>query len=228
LTYHPHIHCLVPAGGLSVDEVEWIKTSNKFFVPVTALSKIFRAIFIRKLLAAIAKCELKIPDKDNLIYKDNQYLKSLCYKTDWNVNIKKTFKGAGQVVKYLGRYTHKVAISNSRILSVDNDIVSFQWKDYRDGLLKVMQLPAVQFIHRFLQHILPIGYYKIRYFGILASVNFKKKLLKCYQLLRLSLKIPDYQNLPTIEIISIILGKDLLLCPHCHKGRMVSNGKSDP
>jgi len=106
LTYHPHIHCLVPAGGLSPDEVEWIRSSNKFFVPVKALSKIFRAIFVRKLLAAIVKCELKIPDKDNLIYNDHQHLKSLCYKTDWNVNIKKTFKGAGQVVKYLGRYTH--------------------------------------------------------------------------------------------------------------------------
>ena len=228
LTYHPHIHCLVPAGGLSPDEVEWVRSSNKFFVPVKSLSKIFRAIFVRKLLAAIVKCELKIPDKDNLIYNDHQHFKSLCYQTDWNVNIKKTFKGAGQVVKYLGRYTHKVAISNNRILSVDNDVVSFQWKDYRDGKLKVMQLPAVQFIHRFLQHILPIGYYKIRYFGILASVNLKTKLLKCYQLLRLSLKIPDYQNLPTIELLSIILGKNLVLCPHCHKGRMVSSAESDP
>lgn len=183
---------------------------------------------IRKLLAAVAKQQLKIPEKDILLYNDTEKLKSLCYKTDWNVNIKKTFKGAGQVVKYLGRYTHKVAISNNRILSLENDVVSFQWKDYRDGILKVMQLPAIKFMRRFLQHILPIGYYKIRYFGILASINFKTKLLKCYQLLRLSLKIPDYQNLPTIELLSIILGKDLVLCPHCHKGRMVSSAESDP
>ena len=222
LSYHPHIHLLVPAGGIDADGQEWIKASKKFFVPVKALSKIFRAAFYQLLEKALRDNKLLIPDQDHILYSNIHLLKDKVYEKFWHVHIKKTFRGAGQVISYLGRYTHRVAISNSRLLSLEDGIVKFRWKDYRDNRWKVMALEALCFIRRFLQHILPCGYYKIRYYGIFSSVHSKTIMRQCFALLHAAPDIPKYEGLTLPEVLSLVAGKDLMKCSQCNAGRMIA------
>lgn len=225
LSYHPHIHALVPAGGLDADGMEWVNAHKKFFVPVKALSKIYRGIFVRLLEKALEEKKLSIPEKDKSLYGNKKVLKEKCYAGLWHVHIKKTFRGGNQVISYLGRYTHRVAISNSRIISAGADTVCFKWKDYRDNRRKVMSLEPICFIRRFLQHILPTGYYKIRYFGLFASANSKTKMAQCFALLNAAPKASVYQGLPVYEVLQMVTGRDLAICPSCRKGRMVTGSK---
>ena len=225
LNYHPHIHALVPAGGLDADGMQWLKAHKKFFVPVQVLSKIYRGVFVRLLIKALKEEQFTIPEKDKAFFKDTKTVKEKCYARLWHLHIKKTFRGGNQVVSYLGRYTHRVAISNSRILSVDQQKVSFKWKDYRDGRWKVMSLDCVCFIRRFMQHILPAGYYKIRYFGLLASANSKTKMAQCFALLSAAPGASLYLGLPVYDVLRMITGKDLASCPCCGKGRMIVGGE---
>ncbi len=152
LNYHPHIHMPVPAGGLDSDGMQWLHAHKKFFIPVKALSAVYRGLFMEKLLEALQDNLLRIPDGQKELYPDVKQLKKVTYTKPWNVYIRKTFRGAGQVVSYLGRYTHRVAISNSRILEADNRTVRFRWKDYRDNKNKIMELPCSEFVRRFMQH----------------------------------------------------------------------------
>lgn len=221
LNYHPHIHTLVPAGGMDADGQEWINASKKFFVPVQALSKIYRAKFFELLQQALAHKTLAIPQQDGLLYGELKALKKMVYSKHWNVHIKKTFKGAGQVINYLGRYTHRVAISNSRLLSMSNDMIQFRWKDYRDNRQKIMELDVLCFISRFLQHILPCGYYKIRYYGILAAVHSKTSMRQSFALLGAAPLISPYEGLSMIEVLQLITGRDLMSCSQCKKGTMI-------
>lgn len=221
LNYHPHIHSLVPAGGLDPDGQEWINASRKFFVPIKALSRIFRGVFFELLEKALKNNELVIPEKDHGLYASIKTLKQTTYQQLWHVHIKKTFKGAGQVISYLGRYTHRVAISNSRLVSIKDNNVSFRWKDYRDNRSKVMALNALDFIRRFLQHILPCGYYKIRYYGLFASVNSKANMTQCFALLGTAPVISQYEGLTVYEALFLITGRDIMKCPKCKKGNMV-------
>lgn len=221
LNYHPHIHMLVPAGGLDSDGVEWIHANKKFFVPIKALSAIFRGVFMERLIGAIQSKELKIPKSQDVLYGDIKSIKSKAYEKPWNVYVKKTFKGANQVVSYLGRYTHRVAISNSRILDTDGQTVRFRWKDYRDNKSKIMTLGSAEFVRRFMQHILPKGFYKIRYYGIMASTNSTTKMDECYLLLKKTRLIPFYQGLSTYEIMGEIFGDEMFKCPCCKSGKMV-------
>jgi hypothetical protein len=221
LNYHPHIHMLVPSGGLDTDGMQWIHAHKSFFVPVKALSAVFRGIFMEKLLEALRNNLLRIPDGQKDLYPDTNRLKNEAYAKPWNIHIKKTFRGAGQVVSYLGRYTHRVAISNSRILEADHETVRFRWKDYRDNRNKVMELPCTEFIRRFMQHILPNGFYKIRYFGILASANSNAKMDECFRLLKKTRLISFYRGLTTYEILGEIFGDEMFRCACCKKGRMV-------
>jgi hypothetical protein len=225
LNYHPHIHALVPAGGLDEDGLEWVKSHQKFFVPVKALSRIYRGVFMRLLEKMLDEGKLTIPEKDHGLYGDKKALKEISYEELWHVHIKKTFKGAGQVVSYLGRYTHRVAISNNKILSDQGENIRFKWKDYRDGHWKIMDLEPLCFIRRFMQHILTTGFYKIRYFGIFASASSKTKMDQCFALLHASPGMPVYQGLPLYEVLSMITGKDLSVCPSCKKGRMITGGR---
>ena len=149
------------------------------------------------------------------------HLKIKYTKSPWHVHIKKTFKGAGQVISYLGRYTHRVAISNNRLLSLEAGIVKFRWKDYRDHQWKVIALEATCFIGRFLQHILPCGYYKIRYYGIFSSIHAKTIMLQCFALLRSSPGISQYEGLVMSEVLYLITGHDITKCPQCKTGRMI-------
>ncbi|MFC2125496.1 IS91 family transposase [Bacteroidota bacterium] len=217
LTYHPHIHMIVPAGGISLDGIEWVPASRKFFLPIKALSRMFRGILCRMLEDNINNKEIYIPN-DSHCFKD---LKTDLYKKNWNVYCKKAFRGPAGVVEYLGRYTHRVAISNDRILSIANHSIRFRWKDYKVGdVNKIMALDAEEFIRRFMQHILPNGFYKIRYYGLFASVNAKTKRILLFQLLEVVSVTAIFNGLKETEIPQIITGTNLNQCPVCRKGNM--------
>ncbi len=217
LCYHPHIHMLVPAGGLTDDGMEWKSSRKKFFLPAKVISRIFRGITIKLLGESLSKNEIKLPER-NFCFEE---LKENLYQKDWNVCLKKAFGGVSSVLKYLARYTHRVAISNSRLISVTEDIVSFWYKDNKDkGRRKVMTLKSDEFIRRFLQHVLPHNFYKIRYVGILAMINTKTKKQQCLSLLEIETYFPILEGLNAKEVIETITKKDLLYCPVCNKGIM--------
>ena len=179
MVYHPHVHFLVPAGGLTEDGMEWIQANSKFLVPVKVLSKIFRARCACKLKCLIEKEQLNLPDGD-----DWGTLKTSAYKKEWVVYAKKTGKTVDRALEYLARYTNRVAIGNNRITNVENGEVTFRYKDAKTGKYnREMTLSAWEFIRRFLQHILPFGFYKIRYFGILATANIKTMREQCLALI---------------------------------------------
>lgn len=217
LTYHPHIHMIVPGGGLSSDQTEWVSVNKKFFLPVKALSKIFRAILCRTIGDHIGAGIIKLPDDLSGFAK----LKKKLYQKNWNVFSKKAFGGANAVVRYLGEYTQRVAISNHRIVKLEKGLVAFRWKDYRKALKgKYMELKAEEFISRFFRHVLPNGFYKIRYYGLLASVNSLTKKEIVYQLIGKSTYLPSLEGLNGLEVLKMVTGKDLSFCPICKEGRM--------
>jgi hypothetical protein len=208
LQYHPHIHMLVPAGGLSEDSIEWIKTGKKFFVPVKILSRVFRGKFIQQLEKLCMKGEIDIAGNFSA-------LKAELYKKNWVVYSKKTFAGPGQVIKYLGRYTHRIAISNNRIIAHEQDKVAFRWKDYRDhNRWKTMQLDTLEFMRRYLLHVLPVNFYKIRYYGIFSLSGRKQKLKHCLELIHSTFNYWETILAVKREQTNILLRK----CPVCKKG----------
>jgi hypothetical protein len=186
LTHHPHIHCVVPGGGLSPDGVRWIEGRATFFLAVKPLARLFRRLFLERLQAAF--------DAKGLgFFGDLAHLANplafgahlaAARRVDWIVYAKKPFGGPAQVLAYLGRYTHRVAIANSRIQACDDDHVAFSWKDYRDGgVVRTMCLKPDEFIRRFLLHALPDGFHRIRHFGFLANGHRTQKLALCRSLL---------------------------------------------
>jgi hypothetical protein len=220
LTYHPHIHMIVPAGGLSSDQTKWISSPKKFFLPVKALSGIFRAILCRMVGENISDGNIKLPDEASN-FSD---LKKQLYEKNWNVFSKKAFGGPASVVQYLGKYTHRVAISNSRIVKLAKGTVTFQWKDYRKALKsKYMEMKVDEFISRFFHHILPNGFYKIRYYGLLASANSCSKKEMVFRLIGKRTYISPLEGLNGLEVLRIVTGMDLSYCPVCKKGRMRKN-----
>jgi len=218
LTYHPHIHMIVPAGGLSEDDMEWVHSGKKFFLPVKVLSGLFRGILRKYLQQAITKKQISLADDvDNF-----DELKKRLYMKNWNVYCKKPFAGPERVIEYLGTYTHRVAISNHRIMADDNGRITFRYKDSQTGIFnKLMVLDATEFIIRFLMHILPLGFYKIRYFGILAQSNAKSKAALCFDLLENETFLPVLEGLPAIDVWRMLTGNDPLCCPVCKKGKMI-------
>ena len=218
LMYHPHIHCVVTGGGLT-ETGKWKEKEEDFFIPVKVMSKKFRGKFLNY---------VKKSKKLNF-YGENKYLENPesfsnliqeMYNKDWVVYCKEPFKNAESVIQYLGRYTHRVAISNERIVKVGEEEVTFKWRDYKDNnKMKEMTVTIEEFIRRFLIHILPPKFMKIRYYGILGNKNKKKKLLKCKILTRT--KIYKKKEFPTLELLKKVLGKDFNLCPQCKKGHML-------
>jgi hypothetical protein len=187
LHIHPHIHCVVPGGGISQDGSRWIAPrKNSFFLPVKVLSCLFRKKFLIYLKKAFRKGKLRFHGELRPLAKPSAFA-ALCGKADqrkWVVYAKPPFGGPEQVLKYLARYVQRVAISNSRLLSLENGRVTFAWKDYADGNQnKTMTLDAVEFIRRFLLHVLPSGFVRIRHFGFLANRKRKQKLALCRSLL---------------------------------------------
>jgi hypothetical protein len=173
LVRHPHVHCVVPAGGLSSDHQRWISPKySGFFLPVKVLSRVFRGKFIEHLRRAYTRGELDLTGATEHLRNPAQWhaFVDALFTTDWVVYAKPAFGGASAVLRYLGRYTHRVAISNHRLLAFDGERVTFQWKDYAHGdQRRTMTLSAMEFLRRFVQHILPRGFVRIRQSGFLAN-----------------------------------------------------------
>ena len=193
------------------------KWQYKFFLPVKVLSRKFRGKFLHYLKSA----KLNFYGDDKYLENPQSFenLLSLLYKKEWIVYCKPPFKNADCVIEYLGRYTHRVAISNNRILSCENGKVSFKWRDYKDrAKWKVMLVSADEFIRRFLMHILPPRFMKIRHYGILGNRNKNTKLALCKKLT--FTKILKKEKLPPLELLKMLTGKDFTICPACGIGHL--------
>jgi predicted RNA-binding Zn-ribbon protein involved in translation (DUF1610 family) len=189
LLLHPHIHCVVPAGGLSPDHQHWVSSGQRFFLPVKALRRVFRGKFIDGLKRLYRRRKLGYAGPAAVFREPQQFAKLVgrLRRQDWVVYAKPAFGGPLQVLRYLGRYTHRVAISNHRLLAFDGERVTFRWRDYAHGnQLRVMTLDAVEFLRRFFLHILPQGFVRIRHFGFLANCFRTQRLALCRQLLRVA------------------------------------------
>jgi ssDNA-binding Zn-finger/Zn-ribbon topoisomerase 1 len=174
LTHHPHVHMIVPGGGISLDGTKWVACRPGFFLPVRVLSRLFRRLFLDKLVAAHQAGELQFFGKHALLTDRQTFAAHLAplRNSEWVVYSKRPFGGPKDVLRYLARYTHRVAISNRRLIACDDNGVTFKWKDYRlegPDRYKVMTLAINEFIRRFLIHVLPAGFHRIRYYGLLAS-----------------------------------------------------------
>lgn len=215
LTHHPHIHMIVPGGGLSKDGNRWVACKPGFFLHVRVLSRLFRRLFLEGLLALYRAGGLSFFGKlAGLVDPDAfaTYLAPL-RKTEWVVYAKPPFGGPDAVLAYLSRYTHRVAISNSRLISADANTVAFQWKDYRvktGDRRSVMRLATGEFIRRFLVHVLPDGFHRIRHYGLLASSTRKSNIAKARSLLGAETAKPD--DPPNADVIPLTLREP---CPHC-------------
>jgi hypothetical protein len=215
LSYHPHIHCVVTGGGMT-DSGFWRPSRKKFFLPIKVLSAKFRG----KFLAYLKQAKLEfygsaVSLTGDVAFKD---FIDVLYKKNWVTYCKTPFKGVGQVLDYLGRYTHRVAISDSRILSDDEGKVKFKWRDYKDNnKQKVMNLSSEEFIRRFLLHVLPAGFRKIRHFGLMAPRNKTKRLSRCRKLT--STKEPS-PPLETLQLFEKMMGPDWNLCHECKVGHL--------
>ena len=219
LLLHPHNHVIVPAGGIGNDG-NLKMSSKKFFIPVRVLSSKFRGKFLYKL--KMAYTELKFKGKYESLYRETEFqsLIDSCYKKNWVVYCKETFSGPEAVIEYLGRYTHKIAISNSRILNLEDGKVTFKWRDYRDNKEKIMTITADEFIRRFLMHVLPKRFIKIRHYGIMANRNRRTKLKICQIKAGRSEIKAKFKDLNAVEIITKMTGRDVTKCPCCKTGTM--------
>jgi hypothetical protein len=224
LQHHPHLHCVVPGGGLSPDYDRWIACRPGFFLPVRVLSRLFRRLFLEALHKAFEQGNLQFfselePLRERKAFA--AYLNPL-RESEWVVYSKPPFGGPEQVLAYLARYIHRVAIGNQRLLAMDNGQVSFQWKDYKHhNRLRTMTLEADEFIRRFLLHALPPHFQRIRYYGFLANAHRREKLALCRKLLTADLT----GLLPVIVVAAAVAGlipePDLPRCPMCLIGVMV-------
>ncbi len=186
LMHHPHLHCVIPAGGLSPDHKAWVRPRYRFFLPVKALSRVFRGKFVAGLKRAYRNNELCLPGELKPLRQEKafrSFVRSL-HQQDWVVYAKPPFGGPRYVLNYLARYTHRVAISNHRLVAFAQGKVTFRWKDYaRGSKRRLMTLTAEEFLRRFLQHVLPRGFIRIRFFGFLAARKRGALLPLCQQLL---------------------------------------------
>lgn len=222
LHYHPHIHTVVLAGGLTKLN-QWRNTSKKFFISVKKLSKKFQGKFLYYLKQYYRQNLLEFyGDAERYREpKDFENLVSQCYTESWYSYTQRTFSGPMAVIKYLGRYTNRIAISNARIVSMDDHTVTITVKDYKDGnKTKMLTLGGVEFIRRFLMHILPKGFVKVRHYGLLANRNKKTKLELCRKLTLSPTYKPQFEGLTTMEVLCLLAGRDVLLCPACREKRL--------
>jgi len=227
LLHHPHLHSVVTGGGLSADGTEWISCRDGFFLPVGVLSRLFRRLFLENLLKAFDAGKLQFFSSLESLRDRSSFLDYLAplREAEWVVYAKRPFAGPEQVLDYVGRYTHRVAISNNRLLDIAEGKVTFRYKDYRhDSQQKTMTLEAEEFIRRFLLHVLPEGFQRIRYYGFLANRYREQKLAHCRELLDMPAPEPpapegakDYR-----ERYEELTGCSLWQCPVCHKGRMLA------
>ena len=217
LTHHPHVHGIVPGGGLSLHGERWIPCRPGFFLPVRVLSRLFRRRFLEELAAAHRGGRLQFFGEEAALADARafaQWLAPLC-QCEWVVYAKRPFAGPAAVLAYLSRYTHRVAISNTRLLAFDERGVTFRWKDYRASgktRYKAMTLSAEEFIRRFLLHVLPDGFHRIRHYGLLANGARREHLAQARELLHV---VPAAAQPQTNATASTATGAPTFLCPHC-------------
>jgi hypothetical protein len=215
LHFHPHVHCVVPGGGLSPDGTRWIGSPSNYFLPAPILSPVFRGKFLAGLRAAFINGELRLAaDKF-------ERLLTAAVRTDWVVYAKPPCGGPEQVLKYLARYTHRVAISNGRLLDFADGQVRFRYKDYARGNRKrVLTLSAVEFVRRLLLHVLPTGFMRIRHYGILANRHRHDKLALCRRLLTVD-SASEPESLENVRFHEPAMIAPTHVCPICGAGRMI-------
>jgi hypothetical protein len=226
LALHPHVHCVVTGGGLAPDGSRWVAGRDDFFLPVRILGRVFRGKFLAGLHAAFERGRLRFPSALAPLARSDRFdaLLSGAVRTEWVAHVKRPFGGADIVLKYLARYTHKTAISNHRLIDLADGQVTFRWKDYaHGGRLSTMTLDAVEFARRFLMHVLPAGFVRIRHYGLLANCHRQEKLARCRELLAVAAApqadtnpvdaIPPAGPEPTVTPTRV--------CPRCGAGRMV-------
>ena len=214
LSQHNHVHCIVPGGALTTDD-QWNPTNKKFLFPVKVMSEIFRGIYVTKLRTLYNNHELKLPPSISIDLLLNDLMKK-----SWNIYAKEPFAGPEKLLNYLGRYTHKIAISNCRILSCDAKSVKFKWRDYSDNnKVKIMTLKPDEFMRRFLQHVLPDGFMRIRSFGFLSNAAKKKKIPIIQKLLGYAIaKKKEKSDIKTRMLE--VKGIDISICSICKVGKL--------
>jgi len=222
LTHHPHVHGIVPGGGLSPDGTHWIPCKPGFFLPVRVLSRLFRRRFLEELQQAHRSGQLQFFGDyaalaDATVFAE--WLQPL-RQCEWVVYAKRPFAGPAAVLAYLSRYTHRVAISNQRLLSMDDRGVTFRWKDYRakDGMrLKTMTLEPDEFMRRFLLHVLPSGFHRIRHYGLLANAGRRGDLARMRELLHVAPEVHSPEDTEALDAIH----QPVFVCPHCGAAMIV-------
>lgn len=233
LLFHPHLHCVIPGGGISPDRQSWTGCRPGFFLPVRVLSRLFRRLFLEGLKTAFDEDQLKFFGDLQPLSNRNNFLDYLAPlgKCEWVVYAKPPFGGPKQVLEYLGRYTHRVALSNRRLLNIDNDQVTFRYQDYRlnsNAQQKAMSISADEFIRRFLLHVLPARFRKIRFYGFLSNRQRQTELQHC----RLLLAAPASALLPQPadyrEFYEALTGCSLKRCPVCGAGEMIGVSSTLP
>lgn len=222
---HPHVHCIVTGGGLSMDQKRWVEGKKDFFIPVKVLSRMYRGKFLFYLKRLFYNKELMLESDEK-----NKFLNEIdqLYHKEWVVYCKKPFDNAKRVMSYLGRYTHRIAITNQRIETLSDNKITFKYKDYRDGNKKKhMTLDTTEFIRRFMLHVLPFRFMKIRHYGILSNRNRQTKLKKS----KIILNVFDQKQRESLnwqEYLKQRLGIDYSTCPFCGKGKMNKTLKIEP
>ncbi len=223
LTDHFHIHCLVAGGALSLNKKHWIPSNKSYLFRVQSLSKEFKKRYLGLFEKAYLNNELTLTGKIAKLSSKQEFnncVRSL-FKVKWITYAKRPFAGPEQVLEYLGRYTHRVAISNNRMKSIDNDQVCFEYRDRADNnTVKTMTVSAHEFIRRFLLHVLPENFMKIRYFGFLSHRNKKQAVKLIRKLIDPNTNLPQKTEETYLEMMQRLTGQDLLCCPNCKKGRM--------
>ena len=226
--FHPHLHCVVPGGGPSLGGDRWVSCRPKFFLSVRVLSSLFRRLFLESLEKAFNAGKLHFFGNLEPLRKRSEFARYLAKlkKRDWVVYAKAPFAGPEQVLDYVGRYTHRVAISNNRLRDIENGQVRFKWKDYRGGdQVKTMTLSAGEFIRRFLLHVLPKAFRRIRYYGFLGNRHRDGKLARCRHLLGMP-QVEQNSAEPVTQTdyrdrYEDLTGRSLRQCPQCRRGNMV-------
>ena len=223
LTDHFHLHCLVAGGALSFDKKRWIPSKSSFLFKAQSLAKEFKKRYLRLFEKAYLNDELIFQGKTTP-YKFKKGFTSLLdslFKVKWIVYAKRPFAGPEQVLEYLGRYTHRIAISNNRIKSIDNNKISFDYKDRADNdAIKTMTISSHEFIRRFLLHVLPENFMKIRYFGFLSHRNKKQAINLIRKFIGSDIPLQEKTKETVLEMMLRLTGQDISCCPICKKGKM--------
>ena len=226
LMHHAHLHCVVPGGGLAPDGQRWVACRPGFFLPVRVLSRLYRRLFLDALEQAFGQGRLQFHGSIAHLSRPEGFRQLLrdCQRTEWVVYAKPPFGGPDKVLDYLARYTHRIAISNHRLIRMEDGKITFTWRDYKQGgRRRTMTLEAHEFIRRFLLHVLPDGFMRIRYYGLFANRHRAEKLQRCRTLLgatETSHEEPcEKQDWATF--LQTLIGRDPLVCPQCGRGRLI-------